>query len=432
MKRALVFSGGGARGAYELGVWKALDSMKIKVDIVTGASIGALNGALYITDSYALAEKLWLHLTPNQVIKTDETDPKVVYAKFVKETITGGADTSPLEALLTKAVDEKKARESKIIFGISTCEFPSLKPLQLTLDQIPNGKLIDYLMASAAAYPTLKPKEIDDKKYIDGGYHDNLPINYAIQLGADEVVAVNLQAVGIYRKTKNKNVIVDTIIPSRDLGSFLMFDKDLVKRNSQIGFQDTYKFYGEYEGFIYTFAKGEITEHGAELAFELRQLTTKIFQSKQNRFISFAQLYSSKRLFKDVENTHRVVYDHSTINLMRGLDVAGNVFEMDDLKIYSLASFKKELLSRVTKTMTKYPEFQKDIRSISSKVHDVSNVSNQVLTCNILQSLIAYLDKSKAGFEVYTLFMLYPENALAALTIYAIILNEKIVIPEIK
>ncbi|MDD3422289.1 MAG: hypothetical protein PHF91_01980, partial [Bacilli bacterium] len=66
------------------------------------------------------------------------------------------------------------------------------------------------------------------------------------------------------------------------------------------------------------------------------------------------------------------------------------------------------------------------------KVHDVSNVSNQVLTCNILQSLIAYLDKSKAGFEVYTLFMLYPENALAALTIYAIILNEKIVIPEIK
>ena len=46
MKRAVVLSGGGSKGSYEIGVWKALRRLHIKYDIVTGTSIGALNGAL--------------------------------------------------------------------------------------------------------------------------------------------------------------------------------------------------------------------------------------------------------------------------------------------------------------------------------------------------------------------------------------------------
>lgn len=50
MKRAIVLSGGGARGAYQIGVWKALRELNIKYDIITGTSVGALNGALMIQD----------------------------------------------------------------------------------------------------------------------------------------------------------------------------------------------------------------------------------------------------------------------------------------------------------------------------------------------------------------------------------------------
>ena len=45
---AVVLSGGGARGAYEAGVWKALRKLHIKYDIVTGTSIGAINGFMMV------------------------------------------------------------------------------------------------------------------------------------------------------------------------------------------------------------------------------------------------------------------------------------------------------------------------------------------------------------------------------------------------
>jgi NTE family protein len=50
-KTALVFSGGGSRGSYEIGVWKALNKLKIKPDMVFGSSVGAINAALFASNS---------------------------------------------------------------------------------------------------------------------------------------------------------------------------------------------------------------------------------------------------------------------------------------------------------------------------------------------------------------------------------------------
>ena len=48
MEYGLVLAGGGVRGAYQIGVWKALKELKIKVSVVSGVSIGAVNGALFV------------------------------------------------------------------------------------------------------------------------------------------------------------------------------------------------------------------------------------------------------------------------------------------------------------------------------------------------------------------------------------------------
>ena len=53
--KALVLSGGGSKGAYQIGAWKALKKLHIKFDIVTGTSVGALNGALVTQKSYRKA-----------------------------------------------------------------------------------------------------------------------------------------------------------------------------------------------------------------------------------------------------------------------------------------------------------------------------------------------------------------------------------------
>ena len=57
-KTALVLSGGGSRGAYEIGVWKALKGLRIRIDLVTGTSVGAINGALVAQRDLRIAEKL--------------------------------------------------------------------------------------------------------------------------------------------------------------------------------------------------------------------------------------------------------------------------------------------------------------------------------------------------------------------------------------
>lgn len=61
--KAIVLSGGGAKGSYELGVWKALRRLRIKYDIVTGTSIGALNGLLMAQNNIIVVSLYGIILT---------------------------------------------------------------------------------------------------------------------------------------------------------------------------------------------------------------------------------------------------------------------------------------------------------------------------------------------------------------------------------
>ena len=55
----LVLEGGGAKGAYQIGAWKALKEAGVKIKGVAGTSVGALNGALICMGDLEQAEKLW-------------------------------------------------------------------------------------------------------------------------------------------------------------------------------------------------------------------------------------------------------------------------------------------------------------------------------------------------------------------------------------
>ena len=57
--KALVLSGGGSKGSYQIGVWKALKELNMKFDIVTGTSVGALNGVMYVQNDYKKALNIW-------------------------------------------------------------------------------------------------------------------------------------------------------------------------------------------------------------------------------------------------------------------------------------------------------------------------------------------------------------------------------------
>lgn len=67
----LVLAGGGGKGAYEIGVWKALrETGKIKIGAVSGTSVGALNAVLFAVGDYESAEDIWMHIDMDKILSS--------------------------------------------------------------------------------------------------------------------------------------------------------------------------------------------------------------------------------------------------------------------------------------------------------------------------------------------------------------------------
>ena len=69
---ALALEGGGAKGAYQIGVWKALRQAGIRVTAVAGSSVGSLNGALITMGDLDKAEELWKNIRYSQIMDVDD------------------------------------------------------------------------------------------------------------------------------------------------------------------------------------------------------------------------------------------------------------------------------------------------------------------------------------------------------------------------
>ena len=134
--------------------------------------------------------------------------------------------------------------------GLVTVEQKGLKPRELTLAEIPEGKVKDYLLASAACFPALRARSIDGIKYLDGGYGDNMPTALAARMGAEELVCVDLEGVGITRP--NRTGLPTVLVRSHwDLGDILHFDPEVAQRNMALGYFDTLRAFGRIRGCAY-------------------------------------------------------------------------------------------------------------------------------------------------------------------------------------
>ena len=197
--KALVLAGGGARGSYQVGVWRALTELGWRPQIITGTSVGSLNGAMFALDLYETARDMWLTIRSQDVMELPAEDaPLSELHAFLKDAVTqGGMDVTPLEEIVERVLDEEKLRKSPIRLGLVTVEQKTLKARELPLEDIPEGKVKDYLLASAACFPALRAHTIDGVSYLDGGYRDNMPTALAQKMGAEELVCVDLEGVGI-------------------------------------------------------------------------------------------------------------------------------------------------------------------------------------------------------------------------------------------
>lgn len=117
VSRALVLSGGGGRGAYQAGVWAWLQERGWKPDLVSGSSVGAINGAAIASGmSGEGLKELWYSIDGKQVLRRRRWQNFVHWVKGLFGSVQGFAplfDTSPLRELLTEKLDMAAVRASE-------------------------------------------------------------------------------------------------------------------------------------------------------------------------------------------------------------------------------------------------------------------------------------------------------------------------------
>ena len=259
----LVLEGGGAKGAYQIGVWQALKVLGIEINAVTGTSIGAINGAFIALDLFQEAYDIWYNIDMSlgilgdaeaikKLVKLDISSKnyREVLSFFKKSIADRGIDISPMKDLLKKEINEEELRKSKVDYGLVTLSLSGFKPMEIFVEDIPIGKLHDYIIASANL-PIFKLDKIDGKFYLDGGFYDNLPINLMASKGHKNIIAIKGRGVGRIAPVIYENLNIITIEPSGDTGKVMDFYPERARENIKMGYYDTLKVFKCYKGNKY-------------------------------------------------------------------------------------------------------------------------------------------------------------------------------------
>ncbi len=345
---ALVLGGGGAKGAYHIGVWQALRELEVDPQIITGTSIGALNGALMVQGDYDEALALWENIhygsvfagEPNPVI--ERINSRVELMGSLAERLSSAVDITPFEELVRAYVDEDRLRQSPIDFGFTTVQLPLMRAFELMREDLPENRLADYLLASASCFPVFPPRKIEGQYYVDGGYRDDIPISLALTRGADEVIAVDLQSIGMQKALPETHVPITYIRSGWDTGPLFCFDQQLVRRNMRLGYLDLMKAWGRIEGRLYAFERGELRRNYQRLRTFARSAHSRSGDDL-GRFLPSMADHSAPDLRPGVLGMGGLMR-----RFLDALEAAGRIFGLPPEPIYTAAEFNRALLDKVS------------------------------------------------------------------------------------
>lgn len=368
----LSLGGGGSRGSYQLGVWKALREMNIQIDYVVGTSIGAINGAFICQNKYTELEKLWLNVSINNCFIVPDKDilTSIGIPYIVKSVINeGGLDPEPFKKLLLENIDEAVIRSSTIEFGIVTFCISNFKPLEIFIKEIPTGKLIDYLMASASL-PGFKKYLIENDCFIDGGIYNNLPSIMLANKNCTHIIEVDIDGPGIVRKVKDrKSFDFVQIKPQTTLGSILNFDPELIKQNMELGYLDTLRVFNKIKGNYYYFYKTELIYEN--LLYRANENEVNLLLKALDFNDTFVDKITFFRSLKKLKGGLRNILTNTKESIITAMEITADVLDIEKSKIYST----NELLFKILEISKNLNNPLKDILLLSNC--DISNFSPQ-------------------------------------------------------
>jgi NTE family protein len=171
---SLVLSGGGVRGAMHLGVIKALEENNIKIDAISGTSMGAIIGVLYCQG-----------ISPDMILKILTNNSFIDLFKYNWDK-GGFLSMKRIKSIFKKHIPHNDFDQLKIPFYCCATNLDSGD-----YEIFSTGDLHNSVIASASIPIVFKPIEINEQTYYDGGLLDNTPYQPLIDAGCDVIIVID-------------------------------------------------------------------------------------------------------------------------------------------------------------------------------------------------------------------------------------------------
>lgn len=261
MKLGLCLSGGGSRGAYQVGACMALKEAGIfeKINAFSGTSIGSVNAVLLATKSVEEVKSIWYDM-PDDSLKSTENLFKRLRNEKIDLIYKGIYSIKGLEEKLKKHLDIDNLRDKEVYVTISSAgdkqgKFKSLfkssyqhyikKDNHVIYSPIWKEKeehIYKQILASCSIPIAFSPVIINGKQYFDGGLFDNVPVKPLIDSGCDKVIVIHLDKLPYFYKNKYPETEFYTLKPNHSLGWMLNFGAD----NSRLRYHQGYDEMNEF------------------------------------------------------------------------------------------------------------------------------------------------------------------------------------------
>ena len=265
----LVLAGGGGKGAYQIGVWKAARELGIdkKITAVSGASVGALNAALFANGNYTDAEKIWLEITPEKILTPRETvfetlegvihtalkgleSPESLVSAVIKRAGEGVWSRHGLEEMISSYVDLNAVSRSDMQVFASCTSISRMETEFFKLNGLPADEIEKILIASSAIPVVFPNQKINGDVYIDGGVlgkEGNVPVKPLYDAGYRNIIIIYLSEKDKIDKSLYYGADIIEIVPHMGLGSFvdgtLDFSSSGAKARLLQGYQEAHAIF---------------------------------------------------------------------------------------------------------------------------------------------------------------------------------------------
>ncbi len=261
-KFGLCFTGGGAKGAYQIGAAQALSELGIldKVQAFSGTSIGAANIVVLASSSVESTRDIWFNMPLNALSRKESLlkqfskerlkmiDHGIYKMDTFEETLLHHMNYGVLKDKEVYVTVSEGGEDGKGIFELVKSTYnhyvrKDSKVLYLPLKELSEVECHKAVVASCSIPIIFPAVESDHKKYYDGGVFDNVPIKPLIDAGCDEIIIIHINKTRFYKAPKQSGVVFHEIKHNTSLGGVLDFTTEHAKEIYEYGYQDTLTYF---------------------------------------------------------------------------------------------------------------------------------------------------------------------------------------------